>query len=73
MYGVDCYYKNIEYLFNNVQCLLVIMDKKLLIDARFSNDQLRRIERLVSLGTLISGIAHEINNPNTFVMSNSGN
>ncbi len=48
-------------------------DKKALIETRFSQDQLRRIERLVSLGSIISGVVHELNNPNTLVMLNAPN
>jgi signal transduction histidine kinase len=39
-------------------------------DARNLERLMRQRERLASLGLLISGVAHEINNPNTFVLFN---
>ena len=39
-------------------------------DARALERQVRQRERLASLGLLISGVAHEINNPNTFISFN---
>jgi signal transduction histidine kinase len=39
-------------------------------EARALERQMRQRERLSSLGLLISGVAHEINNPNTFISFN---
>jgi PAS domain S-box-containing protein len=39
--------------------------------ARGAEDRLQRSDRLASLGTLAAGVAHELNNPLTFVLANS--
>lgn len=44
---------------------------RLLEEAQATQAKLIQIDKMSSLGLLVSGIAHEINNPNNFVMSNS--
>ncbi len=54
-----------------MQAVIAIENSQLVDDLRRSRAQVRRVDRLGTLGTLAAGLAHEINNPlvslNTFL------
>ncbi len=52
-------------IYDGLRWILVLRD---VTEQRLMEERLKRVERLVSLGTMAGGIAHEINNPLTAVV-----
>lgn len=48
----------------------ISLQRKMEEKERIMQDQIAHADRIMSLGLLVSGVAHEINNPNQYVLSN---
>jgi nitrogen fixation negative regulator NifL len=66
--SVDVEHLSVKVTFGGRDALLVVV-RDITEKKRFST-KLMEVDRLVSMGTLAAGVAHEINNPLSFVLGN---
>ncbi len=69
---VKIFSKRIHLLGNNADMITVIdITERIAADklAKYQQDQIIQADKMASLGILSAGIAHEINNPNQYIMS----